>query len=565
MHLIPSRTALRAAAAHLVRPGRWHLRTRLVAVMLALLTVICVLVGMISYSAMSMSLNSQVDSQLAQASARSHDFNLSAPSGPASGRPDPLNARGTGAGQLNAVISGGYLVTGGVLSPTGARQQLTGDDAQVLAGLPTAGTMADESLSIGNYRLQAVALPNGGVLITGLPLGAVEHTLAKLVLTIVLVSLAALILLGLAGTMIIRRSMAPLEKLSAVATRVAHLPLDAGEVALSVRVPDSAANPGTEVGNVGHAFNAMLENVSHALQARQRSETKVRRFVADASHELRTPLTAIRGYTELLQMTESLTPDGKTSLGRVTAQSLRMGRLVEDLLTLARLDEGQPLALRTADVTPIAMDAVSDVRVGATDHHWKIDVPDSPVQAKCDDGQLKQVMLNLLSNAAKHTPPGTTVSTRVSQDADGAAVITVTDDGSGIAPAFQEVIFDRFSRADTARTGTQGSTGLGLSIVAAIMGAHHGTVDLASKPGETTFTLRLPPIPAGQATGPLLAVPPAKKVPPAKEVPPVQPEPAPLDPAPPVQPEPAPLDPAPPVQPATSPATLPATARPIPR
>ncbi len=542
MHLIPSRTALRSAAAHLARPGRWHLRTRLVAVMLALLTVICVLVGMISYSAMSMSLNSQVDSQLAQASSRSHDFNLSAPSGPASGRPDPLNARGTGAGQLNAIISGGYLVTGGVLSPTGARQQLTGNDAQLLAGLPTAGTMADESLSIGNYRLQAVALPNGGVLITGLPLGAVERTLAKLVLTIVLVSLAGLILLGLAGTMIIRRSMAPLEKLSAVATRVAHLPLDAGEVALSVRVPDSAANPGTEVGNVGHAFNAMLENVSHALQARQRSETKVRRFVADASHELRTPLTAIRGYTELLQMTESLTPDGKTSLGRVTAQSLRMGRLVEDLLTLARLDEGQPLALRTADVTPIAMDAVSDVRVGATDHHWKIDVPDSPVQAKCDDGQLKQVMLNLLSNAAKHTPPGTTVSTRVSQDADGAAVITVTDDGVGIAPAFQDVIFDRFSRADTARTGTQGSTGLGLSIVAAIMDAHHGTVDLASKPGETTFTLRLPPIPAGQATGPLPAVSPAKDLPPA-------------------QPEPAPLDPAQPAQPVT----LPATARPIPR
>ncbi|WP_113716738.1 sensor histidine kinase [Arthrobacter dokdonensis] len=524
MHLIPSRTALRSAAAHLARPGRWHLRTRLVAVMLALLTVICVLVGMISYSAMSMSLNSQVDSQLAQAASRSHDFNLSAPSGPASGRPDPLNARGTGAGQLNAIISGGYLVTGGVLSPTGARQQLTSNDAQLLAGLPTAGTMADESLSIGNYRLQAVALPNGGVLITGLPLGAVERTLAKLVLTIVLVSLAGLILLGLAGTMIIRRSMAPLEKLSAVATRVAHLPLDAGEVALSVRVPDSAANPGTEVGNVGHAFNAMLENVSHALQARQRSETKVRRFVADASHELRTPLTAIRGYSELLQMTESLTPDGKTSLGRVTAQSLRMGRLVEDLLTLARLDEGQPLALRTADVTPIAMDAVSDVRVGATDHHWKIDVPDSPVQAKCDDGQLKQVMLNLLSNAAKHTPPGTTVSTRVSQDADGAAVITVTDDGAGIAPAFQDVIFDRFSRADTARTGTQGSTGLGLSIVAAIMNAHHGTVNLASTPGETTFTLRLPPIPAGQATGPLPAVSPAKEVPPAKDVPPSQPE-----------------------------------------
>ncbi|MGA7205231.1 MAG: HAMP domain-containing sensor histidine kinase [Specibacter sp.] len=486
---------LRAAAVHLGRPGRWHLRTRLMAVMLALLTVICVLVGIISYSAMSMSLNSQLNSQLSQASSRSHDFNLGAPSGSTCTRPDPLNARGTGAGQLNAIICGGYLVTGGILSPTGTRQQLTGTDAQLLAGLPTNGTMTDESLSIGSYRLQAIAVPNSGILVTGLPLGAVERTLAKLVLTIVLVSLSGLILLGLAGSVIIRRSMRPLEQLSKVATRVAQLPLDAGEVALSVRVPDSAARPGTEVGNVGHAFNAMLDNVSHALQARQRSETKVRRFVADASHELRTPLTAIRGYTELLQMTESLSPDGKTSLGRVTAQSLRMSRLVEDLLMLARLDEGQPLALRTVDVTPIVMDAVSDVRVGASGHVWKLDVPDAPVNAKCDDGQLKQVMLNLLSNAAKHTPAGTTVSTVVSREKDGTAMITVTDDGPGIAPAFRDVIFDRFSRADAARTGTQGSTGLGLSIVQAIMTAHHGSVHVTSTPGETSFTLRLPPLP----------------------------------------------------------------------
>ncbi len=507
MPLSTSGQALRSIAAHVARPGSWHLRTRLVAVMMALLTVICVLVGMISYSAMSMSLNSQLDAQLGQAASRSNNqFNAGSPSGPDSAAPDPLNARGTGAGQLNAVVSGGYLVTGGILSPTGTRQQLTAADVQALAGLRLGG-VTDEELSIGHYRLQAVTTPRGSVLITGLPLGALERTLAKLVLTIVLVSVAGLAVLGLAGTMIIRRSLRPLEKLSAVATKVARLPLDAGEVALAVRVPDSAANPGTEVGNVGHAFNAMLENVSHALQARQRSETKVRRFVADASHELRTPLTAIRGYTELLAMTESLTPDGKTSLGRVNAQSLRMGRLVEDLLTLARLDEGQGPALRTVDVTPVVMDAVSDVRVGAPGHHWQIDVPDEPVRGRCDDGQLKQVMLNLLANAAKHTPDGTTVTTRVRRDCDGTAVIQVADDGPGIAPDFLDIVFDRFSRADTARTGTQGSTGLGLSIVAAIMAAHHGSVEVASRPGETTFTLRLPPVPPGLQTGALAAVP----------------------------------------------------------
>ncbi|WP_082368816.1 sensor histidine kinase [Arthrobacter sp. ERGS1:01] len=495
--------SLRATASRAIHPGTWHLRTRLVAVMLALLTVICALVGFVSYTTISVSLNNQLDASVQQASLRTNQFYFSAP--PAGGTRDPLNARATSAGQLSGVLSNGVVSYAGILDATGAHQKLTNADAQILAGLPTTGVLTDATLSIGNYRLKATGVPNGDVLITGLPLAASEQTLAALVLTIILVSLSGLVFLGLAGSFIIRRSMKPLEQLSGVATKVAHLPLDAGEVALSVRVPDSAARPGTEVGNVGHAFNAMLENVSHALQARQRSETKVRRFVADASHELRTPLTAIRGYTELLQMTESLSPDGKTSLGRVTAQSLRMSRLVEDLLMLARLDEGQPLKLRTVDLTPIVMDAVSDVRVGAAGHHWKLDVPDSPVNAKCDDGQLKQVVLNLLSNAAKHTPAGTTVTTVVSQESDGTAVIEVSDDGPGIDPAFRDVIFDRFSRADVARTGTHGSTGLGLSIVQAIMTAHHGSVDVTSNPGETSFTLRLPPLPEGPKSGPVTA------------------------------------------------------------
>ena len=511
MHLTASRQALHSAAARLGRPGSWHLRTRLVAVMMGLLTVICALVGMVSYAAISVSLNNQLDASLQQAAVRTNQFFSNPPGGAAGSPRDLLNAKATSAGQLSAIQIHGGVTYAGMLDANGTRQELTSADAGILAGLPTTGATADKSLSIGDYRLQAVAAGNDAVLITGLPLAATQETLATLLLTIVLISLTGLAILGLAGTYIIRRSLRPLEKLSAVATRVASLPLDAGEVALSIRVPDTAARPGTEVGNVGQAFNAMLENVSHALQARQRSETKVRRFVADASHELRTPLTAIRGYTELLQMTERLTPDGKTSLGRVTAQSLRMGRLVEDLLTLARLDEGQPLALRTVDVTPIVMDAVSDVRVAAPRHHWVIDVPDSPVRGKCDDGQLKQVMLNLLSNAAKHTPEGTTVSTRVIREDDGAAVIQVRDDGPGIAPGFQDIIFDRFSRADTARTGTQGSTGLGLSIVAAIMAAHHGSVDLASSPGETTFTLRLPAVPEGAPTGPLETVAPTPR------------------------------------------------------
>jgi len=485
--------SLARAGSRLLHPGSWHLRTRLVALMLALLTVTCALVGLVSYTTTSVTLNGQLDTAVNAATLRTNQF-YAGPGGSATGAPrDPLNARATGAGQLSAVLSNGVVHYAGILAPTGARQELTSADAQILAELPTTSALTDKNLSIGSYRLQATGLANGDVLITGLPLAATQQTLATLVLSIAMVSLAGLAMLGLAGTFIIRRSMRPLEQLSTVATKVAHLPLDAGEVALSVRVPDSAAQSGTEVGNVGKAFNAMLENVSHALQARQRSETKVRRFVADASHELRTPLTAIRGYTELLQMTEPLSPDGKISLGRVTAQSLRMSRLVEDLLMLARLDEGQPLNLRMVDLSPLAMDAVSDVRVSAADHHWNLEVPDAPVSVLCDDGQIKQVLLNLLSNAAKHTPAGTTVLTKVAVEADGTAVVQVHDDGPGIDPAFKDVIFDRFSRADTARSGTQGSTGLGLSIVQAIMAAHQGSVSVASKPGQTTFTLRLPP------------------------------------------------------------------------
>ncbi|WP_082633919.1 sensor histidine kinase [Arthrobacter alpinus] len=486
----------------LIHPTSWHLSTRLVAVMLALLTVICVLVGMVSYSALSMTVRSQLDSSLQQASVRTVSFYTSQTS---SGRPDPLNARATSAGQLSAVLSNGVVHYAAILSGTGARQQLTTADADILASLSSDGGLSTKNLSIGEYRLQAQAVPNGDSLITGLPLAATEQTLSTLVLSIVLVSLAGLMALGWAGTAIIRRSMRPLAQLSDTATKVSTLRLDAGEVALSARVPDAAAHPGTEVGNVGHAFNAMLDNVSHALQVRQHSETKLRRFVADASHELRTPLTAIRGYAELLAMTEQLTPDGQTSLDRVQDQSVRMSRLVEDLLTLARLDEtglagatgtGAPGKLMGAptvvNISPLVMEAVRDIQVATPDHTWSFAVPDEPVEVLGEDTALRQVLLNLLANAAKHTPAGTAVHAALSNTPDDWCLLEVSDNGPGIDSAFQSVVFDRFSRADQARTGTSGSTGLGLSIVQGIVRAHHGTVAVTSVPGNTTFTVRLP-------------------------------------------------------------------------
>lgn len=405
-------------------------------------------------------------------------------------------------GTLFARIENGEVSSAGFLASDASRAALSPDDDHVLLDLKEDGNPVDRTLSTGAYRLVAVETPYGEVILTGLPLAAKQSTLTSLVWTMVIVSFGGLVLIGLAGTVLIRRTMKPLEQLSEVATQVSRLPLDAGEVALGVRVPPSNAHPGTEVGSVGYALNQMLDNVSNALEVRQQSEMKVRQFVADASHELRTPLTAIRGYTELLRMTENFTPDGTKSLARVQSQSERMTTLVEDLLLLARLDEGQPLKFSEVDLTQLVVETVSDEKVIAPDRSWRLELPEDPVVVRGDPSRLHQVLVNLLSNARKHTGPGTTVVTGVMRSADGSAVVTVTDDGAGIAPEFVGRAFARFARADAARAGTlpacsgpaasEGTSGLGLSIVQSIMEAHGGTVEVTSRPGRTEFALRLP-------------------------------------------------------------------------
>ena len=495
-----STPAIPATARSWLKPATWHLRTRLILLAMALLVAICGAVGLFSYASMDSFLTMQLDEQLSQAAKRSTDPGRP-PLGGFNGRPDPLDARGQSVGTLNARILNGQINSGGYLDPDTTRRALGAEDKATLLALARDGNPVDRSLSNGDYRIVAVETAFGDVLITGLPLAAKESTLASLVWTFVFVSLGGLVLIGLAGTVLIRRTMKPLEELSEVATKVARLPLDAGEVALAVRVPPSNANPGTEVGSVGYALNLMLENVASALEARQRSETKVRQFVADASHELRTPLTAIRGYTELMRMTEDFTPDGRKSLARVQSQSERMTTLVEDLLLLARLDEGQPLKLSEVDLTQLVIETVSDEKVIAPDHSWHLELPDEPLSVNGDALQLRQVLVNLLSNARKHTAPGTTVVTSVQKSADGGAVVAVTDDGAGIPPEFVDHVFARFARADAARKGSapasgagaaEGTSGLGLSIVQSIIEAHGGTVEVSSGPARTKFVLRLP-------------------------------------------------------------------------
>jgi two-component system OmpR family sensor kinase len=264
-------------------------------------------------------------------------------------------------------------------------------------------------------------------------------------------------------------------------------------VALAERLDPGDVDARTEVGQVAGAVNRLLDHVSNALSARHASETRVRQFVADASHELRTPLAAISGYAELTRRSREIAPpDIAHAMFRVESETSRMSRMVEDLLLLARLDEGRPLELETVDLTHLVLDAVSDATAAGRDHQWRMNLPDEPVEVRGDASRLHQVLANLLANARTHTPAGTTVATALTSSSPGTVAITVLDDGPGIPAEAQPNVFERFARGDSARGSVTGGTGLGLAIVQAIVQAHGGSVHLSSRPGQTAFVIRLP-------------------------------------------------------------------------
>jgi two-component system OmpR family sensor kinase len=329
---------------------------------------------------------------------------------------------------------------------------------------------------------------------------------SQLTFVIVLVSLSGLIFAFLIASFIVRLAMRPLERVAGTAQEVAEMPLDRGDVALSVRVPDADTDPHTEVGKVGAALNRMLGHVASALTARQASEQKVRQFVADASHELRTPLASIRGYAELTRRSpHELPTDVTRSLGRIESEATRMTSLVEDLLLLARLDEGRELDRDPVDLSMLLVNAVSDAHAAGPDHKWSILLPEEPVEVLGDRARLHQVVVNLLANARVHTPEGTQVTAALSlDDEDDRAIVTVTDNGPGIPEELKATLFERFARGDSSRNRATGSTGLGLAIVYAVVEAHGGDVTVQSEPGETVFTVSLPAQGQAKATAPAM-------------------------------------------------------------
>ncbi|KJK42146.1 hypothetical protein UK23_38595 [Lentzea aerocolonigenes] len=392
----------------------------------------------------------------------------------------PVGSRAPG---LNAKINPDGTVEGTIELPYWDQPRpLNASELKQLKDLDPGNHSVDFGQDVGYFRIHV-----DPTRIKGMPSGPVDELVWQMIWLLVALTAAGVAAAALVGQRIIRRSLVPLDRVAETATRVSELQLHEGDVALADRVPDT--DPDTEVGKVGLALNRMLGHVGEALEARHASETRVRRFVADASHELRTPLAAIRGYAELTRRSEEEVPDQIAhAMGRVESEAVRMTSLVEDMLLLARLDDGRPLEREEVDLSRLVLDVVGDARISAPQHNWRIALPEEPVIVEGDVQRLHQVLGNLLSNARTHTPPGTTVTTGLNVH-NGRVDLTVTDDGPGI-PAGLEV-FERFARGDSSRSRAAGSTGLGLSIVAAVVGAHDGQVSVQSVPGKTEFTVSL--------------------------------------------------------------------------
>jgi two-component system OmpR family sensor kinase len=385
-------------------------------------------------------------------------------------------------------------------------------------------TSADQQL---RWRMKITQVDDNRFVGVGQNLDDVDHAVKQLVWIDLLVGGSVLILLASLGAAIVRTSLRPLVKIEQTAAAIAD-----GD--LTRRVPDpepGAEEPKTELGRLSRALNAMLTQIEAAFTARaasetaarnaelgardaafaaqasearaRRSEERMRQFVADASHELRTPLTTIRGFAELYRQGAAGSPEDTAKLvRRIEDEAARMGLLVEDLLLLARLDRERPLVLGPVELPVLATEAVQAAHAIAPERKIALemttDVGDLVVLA--DDARLRQVLGNLMTNALTHTPPDASVTLRLRTEAGNLAVVEVADTGPGLGPEQAERVFERFYRADAARTRRAGGatgTGLGLAIVAALVAAHHGRVEVVETPGGgATFRVKLPLAPA---------------------------------------------------------------------
>jgi two-component system, OmpR family, sensor kinase len=489
--------SLRPLAAGRSLAARTPLQLKLIVAVLALVTVALLLIGLASVAVLDGYLVGRLDTQLHSVALRS----ASQPRPPFEDRdhhgpPSPyLVQYRTADGRLDGPEENNLLEEGQQPPRVPDDAGWFKDNAGEVVTVPATG-------GDGRWRVAVQPLPDGsgGSVVVAASLDGVDSTTRQLRLIDLGVSLVVLAVLAGVGAAIVRASLRPLVEIEQTARAIA-----AGD--LTRRVPER--DPRTEVGRLGRALNTMLAQIEQAFGARaaseaaaRRSEDRMRRFVADASHELRTPLTTIRGFAELYrQGAGQLDPAELDRLmRRIEDQAARMGLLVEDLLLLARLDQQRPLDRRPVDLLALAADAVHDARAVA---------PDRPIELVLgvgdggralvvlgDEQRLRQVLANLADNALAHTPDGSPVEVRVGgADLEGqpAAAVEVVDHGPGLTPEQAERVFERFYRADPARSQAAGGTGLGLSIVAALVAVHGGAVQVDSVPGKgARFRMVLP-------------------------------------------------------------------------
>ncbi len=533
----------------LLTPPR-SLRTRLVVGVLGLVLVMAAVMSAFSTVSLRHTLMTRTDSQLMAAAQRAadkrHDLTQEARkaseeaaqegaekpdgqpdgTGGTDGAPDKqgvppgLDAAGQSTGTLTLITaqtSAAGSEAAAYIDKNGHYAAISKEDCRLLLSEATEDHPVTVHLHhLGSYRVVATRdEASGSTVITGLSLEGDKALIRTQLLIELAVALVGALVVALAGRTMVRSSLAPLERVARTAHRVASQPLERGEVSIEDRVEKADLDSSAEVGQVGGALNTLLGHVESALAARQRSETQVRQFVADASHELRTPLASIRGYTELIRREGAdadLPEEATYALERVHSESVRMTALVEDLLLLARLDAGRELRREEVDLVGLLVDTVADARAAGPDHDWQLDlaVLEPPADATAeeaedflpepplvigDEARLRQVIVNLLANARVHTPAGSHVTTTLAREG-GTLIVRIHDDGPGIAPDVRERLFERFARGDSSRERRTGSTGLGMSIALAIIQSHGGRIDVDSSTAPedhgTTFTVRLP-------------------------------------------------------------------------
>jgi two-component system OmpR family sensor kinase len=462
------------------------LRARLLAVLLVAAALGLIVLAAVTYAEQRSFLYQRIDDQTRAAlPAVRHALGPDErfPGGPPGrGGPDfaPFNLQSGIYGELRdangVAVAKGFLLAYGQTAPPAPK---------LPANVPTDNPITVSSSSGTDYR--AIAFPARGFdgsTIVALPLNEVERTLNRLLLVEALVIAGVLAVLAIGAWWLVRLGLRPLDRMGNTAGAIA-----AGDLSRRVEPADDR----TEVGRLGLALNSMLAQIERAFREREASEGRLRRFLADASHELRTPLASIRGYAELFRIGATRDPSEiEKAMTRIEDESARMGRLVEDMLTLARLDQLPEASRGPVDLTRLARDAAEDARAAAPDRDITVSAAPDDVIVLGDQSQLRQVTGNLVRNALVHTPPGTPVELGVRSE-DGAGVLEVRDHGPGLPTSDVEALFERFWRADPGRGRGPAGAGLGLSIVAALVDAHGGSVQAANVPdGGALFTVRLP-------------------------------------------------------------------------